>query len=248
VGLAPTHAAVARTPRGFAPRTTFERLDGPGLDAVLAREPKVPVRLTVVLSNHFVRYALLPASKALAAPAEWSAFAAHAFESVHGREARGWTHVLARAPRGHARIAAAIDTDFLESIRTAVARHPHMRLLSVQPYLAGAFDRMRAKLGRAPAWLALVEPGRAVIALVESGRWVTVRARGLGPDWAADLRTAIAREEAFLGRPAATERVLVVSDADASGAAPAPGEPRFADLTLRAGTAPDARTCALAIA
>jgi hypothetical protein len=215
------------------------------LGAALALQAIERTDLHVVLSNHFVRYALLPGSEALDSDAEWSAYAAHVFEATHGRAARSWTVSVAPAGRGHARIASAIDTVLLESIRTQAARFPHVRLQSVRPYLAGAFDRVRASLENSPTWIAVVEEGRAVIALVVNGRWLTIRARQIGGAWAEDLRTAIEREEAMLNAPSGAERLIVVSDTENPHTAPSLGRLRVSDVTLGTGMALDLRRCAL---
>jgi hypothetical protein len=47
-------------------------------------------RVTVVLSNHFVRYALVPWSAALATPAEEQAYLRHHFAKIPGAASRAW--------------------------------------------------------------------------------------------------------------------------------------------------------------
>lgn len=251
VGLAPSHAAVARTPRGLFRRTSYKRFETPGepaaaLEAVLAQVAPFAGDLTVVLSSRYCRHALLPWSDALADEAEWLAFAAHSFEAVHGKAARGWTCTVAAAPSGKPRMASAIDTALLDGLRAAVAKQPGVRLVSLQPYLAAAFNRVRATIGRRHAWLAVVDDGRVLLGLVKAGEWAAIRTRQLPGAQPEQLQALVERETALLGETEAPETLLVVGG-ELGGIAKL-GALRVEDLTLRPGMALDARRLALALA
>src|SRR5688572_27267169 len=72
--------------------------------------------VTVVLSNHFVRYALLPWLPSLKSEDEWLALARHRLELVHGHAGEDWVVRCAEtAPRG-ARVACAVDRGLLEAV------------------------------------------------------------------------------------------------------------------------------------
>ena len=161
-------------------------------------------RLTVVLSNHLVRYAVLPWSPELTSSQEWLAFARHTFASVYGSLAAGWEIRLATSRRGAARIATAVDGALLSSLRALPG------LVSVQPYLMSAFNVDRHRVGDS-AWLVLHESGRITLALITENEWRLVRSRQVHDAWPESLLTMLARETITLdGTP--PNRVFVRSE------------------------------------
>ncbi|MDH3289257.1 MAG: hypothetical protein OEP48_16245 [Betaproteobacteria bacterium] len=134
-----------------------------------------PLNVAVVLSNHFVRYALVPWDEALTGAEEELAFARHCFTKIHGERAKSWTLRVSKEPAGAPRLASAIDGALLDAIRGCFPKSGKARLVSVQPYLMAAFNRWHRAMPAAGAWLLLVEPERACLALLAKGRWRTVQ-------------------------------------------------------------------------
>jgi hypothetical protein len=132
-------------------------------------------RVTVVLSNHFVRYAVLPWSDALAGAAEEEAYLRHHFAKIHGERAKSWALRASEGPRGKLRLASAIDTALLGELRSAFPKSGKAKLVSVQPELMSEFNARRAALPQSGAWLVLAEPGRACVALHTAGGWRAVQ-------------------------------------------------------------------------
>jgi hypothetical protein len=196
-GAAPWQGAVA------ALATALEPLRGERLDA------------TLVLSNHFVRYAIVRPDAALASPAEQLGLARFQFGRIYGERAKGWDVRLGPARRGAPRLASAVDAGLVPAVRAAFARGAKARLVSVQPYLMAAFNHWRASFAQADGWLLLLEPQRACLALLAARRWAAVRTlRGehAGPeDWAALLD----REQLRAEVDSATRRVHVCAPAAA---------------------------------
>lgn len=180
IGLAPSEVSLVRE-RGFLRKARLEQTVAcdpdfgthPWDGALAALQGcDRTLRATVVLSNHFVRYAIVPWSDALADEAEEEAYVRHHFAKVHGERARSWA--LRWSDNGDSRLASAIDKALLEALRQALPR-----LRSVQPYLMAAVNGCRQSIPKAGAWLALVEADRACIALHAGGRWRSVQnARG----------------------------------------------------------------------
>jgi hypothetical protein len=140
-----------------------------------------PCRVTVVLSNHFVRYAVIPWSDGLATPVEEEAYLRHHFGKIHGERAKGWSLRASEAPRGAQRLASAIDTALVEALKGAFPKNAKAKLVSVQPELMETANRWRQAIPAAGAWLVLAEPERACIALHASQGWRSVQnAKG---DW-----------------------------------------------------------------
>jgi hypothetical protein len=137
--------------------------------------------VTLVLSNHFVRYAVLPWSDGLSTPAEEEAYLRHHFAKIHGERAKGWSLRASEAPRAAPRLASAIDTALAEALKAAFPKEGKAKLVSVQPELMEAANRWRQAIPAAGAWLVLAEPERACIALHAGQGWRSVQnAKG---DW-----------------------------------------------------------------
>ena len=109
--------------------------------------------VTAVLSNHFVRYAVVPWSDALSNAAEEEAYLRHHFAKIHGERAKSWTTRASEDRRGVPRLASAIDTALLDELKGAFPRDGKASLVSVQPELMEAINRWRDAIARkAPGW------------------------------------------------------------------------------------------------
>lgn len=136
---------------------------------------KDPAPVTVVLSNHFARYLLVPPSDGVRGIEEEQALARFHFAKVHGERCRAWEIRMGATSAGASQIACAIDTTLLESLRGCFPLRGRLRLVSVQPYLMSAFNFWHKQFPKAGAWFLVVEADRACLALVAGGRWITVR-------------------------------------------------------------------------
>jgi hypothetical protein len=190
IGLSPAAVTLARLEGLLKPRLVAKRVidcapasaGGEPWQAAVATLPALATDLkdlrcdvTVVLSNHFVRYALVAASETLKGGDEEAAYARYCFAKVHGDRAKAW-EVRLSGPDGRSpRVASAIDSGLLAAIRACFPAGGEARLASVQPYLMAAFNRSEARKGKHSGWLLLVEPQRACLACVDGGQWTTVR-------------------------------------------------------------------------
>jgi hypothetical protein len=116
---------------------------------------------------------------------------AHARElmaSIFGDALGEWTVSLSEAPPGASRLACAMPTALLESLREAAARHS-LKLASVQPQLIAAYNTWRHRLPTdAAAWFVTVEAG-SLAALRLCGEGIDrVHAVRIGLDWARELK------------------------------------------------------------
>lgn len=205
VSLAPDSVALVRIAVGLRPRIIAKQVfecdpafgaepwQGAAAALAAAAEPLRGERMnaTVVLSNHFVRYAIVPFDAALANPEEELALARFHFARIYGERAKSWDIRLGEAPHGAPRLASAVDAGVIQAIRAYFPRTGKARLVSVQPYLMSAFNRWRSSMAKEDSWLLLVEPQRACLALVAARKWAAVQTlRGEHPapeDWAALL-------------------------------------------------------------
>jgi len=205
VSLAPDSVALVRVAGRLRARIVDKKVVecDPGFGAVpwqgalAALEPALAalraerVDATVVLSNHFVRYAVVKPETTLSGEEEALGHARFHFTRVYGERARGWDLRLSPSRRAAPRLASALDAGLVPAITACFARGAKARLVSVQPYLMAAFNRWRTDLARDEGWLLLLEPQRACLALIAKGRWAAVHTlRGAYPaieDWAALL-------------------------------------------------------------
>lgn len=126
------------------------------------------------LSSHFLRFALLPFSAALATDRERAAFARLELEAIHGERVAGWTLSLDDAPLGAAAPVCAVDTALLEALRAAGQR-AGLTLRAIRPAFAAALQIQRGR-DRAPRYgFAFAEAGRVTLALYEGKacHWLT---------------------------------------------------------------------------
>jgi hypothetical protein len=165
------------------------------------------MRVSVVLSNHFVRYALVPQAGAVNREEE-VALARFQFARIHGDRAKSWEVRLSPEVRGD-RLGCAVDRELVESLKACFPRSGKARLHSVQPHLMAAFNRWRGRIPRSGAWLLLAEADRVCLALLSAKGWrglYNTRGGAAGPKEWAEL---IARERHRAGADMVPEVVLV---------------------------------------
>jgi len=162
----------------------------------------------VVLADQFVRYALLPYNETLKTREQWLALATHRFNTLHGPRATEWQiSVTETAPQG-ARLACAVDRALVNQLMEVFSK-ANMRLVSVQPFLVAAFNRIRKTVGNGSCWLVVEEPGRLTLALIQRGMWIAIRSRRVDSGWRNALPEILERESAFLGLAQPITRVIV---------------------------------------
>jgi hypothetical protein len=133
------------------------------------------LKVTVVLSNRLVRYALVPFDAALSGPEEQLALARFHFTRIYGERAKTWDLRLSEGAAGRARIASGVDEGLLKALRACFPSDARPRLVSVQPYLMAAFNSWKKHIGKDGAWLVLLERERACFALASPAGWHSVQ-------------------------------------------------------------------------
>src|SRR5262245_14765937 len=151
---------------------------------------------------------LLPFNAALKTDDQWLALARHRLATVYGAQSAEWeVKLTATAPRG-ARLACAIERKLVEALaeRSVAARTD---LVSVQPFLVAAYNRLRDRAGAGSCWLVVEEPGRLTLAYLQKGAWMAVRSRRVDAHWRKVLPEIIERESACLALSETCTRVIV---------------------------------------
>jgi len=164
--------------------------------------------VSVVLADQLVRYVLLPWNEALRTGEQWMTLARHRLAAVHGAAAGDWeVKITETAPAGP-RLACAVDRVLIEELAAQFVA-ANVRLLSVQPFLVAAFNRIRGEIGNGSCWLVIEEPGRLTLAFIQRGVWTAIRSRRADARWREALPELIEREAAFLALSEPCTRVIV---------------------------------------
>jgi hypothetical protein len=211
IGLGAKRVMVSGSEAVELPLADDWRTAAEALPAILKAYPAREA--SVVLADQFARYALLPWSEAVKSPEQWLVLAQHRFSALHGAVASGWdvkvTETASRGPR----VACAVDRDLLERL-LSTCLEAGVKLVSVQPFLIAAFNRMRSEVGNGSCWIVVEEPGRLTLALIQRGAWIAIRARRSDEHWRAVLPEILERESAFLGLDEPCSRVIVCAQGE----------------------------------
>lgn len=162
------------------------------LENNLKKAPWNSARVTVVLSNHFVRYMLIPWNDMLLHPKEQQAYLQHLFNETYGDTATNYALRLSPAAPGKERIASALDKNLLEQVRSTVS-NAGLQLDSIQPWLMYYFNRYRDQMPDAGGWFVSVEHGISAIIGVANGAWRLVHTLRCGTLWQQELHAALDR-------------------------------------------------------
>jgi hypothetical protein len=198
--LAQRRVCLVRIRRGIRPTVShdenyIEPLAAPGwesalalLEQRLAQGPWSDARARIVVADQWVRYSMVPWSDALSSAAERLAHARELMSGIFGDAMTDWTLSLSEAPPGASRLASAMPSALLESLRELTARHGQ-KLASVQPHLIAAYNSWRHALpaGEA-AWFVTVEEGSLAALRMCADGIDRVHAVRIGLDWARELK------------------------------------------------------------
>lgn len=163
------------------------------LARLLPGQARRRLKATVVLSNHFMRYTLLPWSADLGGEAEELAVARHCFRNAYGEAADQWEMRISPGQAGVPILASAVDRRLPDALR-AVFDDAGVALDSIQPHLMAAYNACRVRIRGRCAWFAVVERGNLCLALLQHEHWAGLRSMRLGEDWQSELPHILERE------------------------------------------------------
>jgi len=214
VGVCADRLLLAEYRRGLRPSKAQQRVlpvqpgaNGPEWKAPVAALPEAlkearGAEVSIVLADQFVRYALLAPNEALKSDEQWLALARHRFGAIYGPAAAAWDVKVTETSPAGPRLACALEREILEALAMQ-ASGAGAALVSVQPFLVAAFNRLNEKtrkvLGDGTCWLVVEEPGRLTLALLLRGVWTAIRSRRIDARWQMVLPQILERESAFLG-------------------------------------------------
>lgn len=134
--------------------------------------------LRLVLSNHWLRFAVVPWSEQLASPAERQALAQGLIEELYAEKASRFVIRISECGYGRPGLAAALPQAELQQLQ-ALAQQHGLALQSLRPLLMEAFAQQPHNLRGNDGALACLEPGKLTLLLQQNGCWQQVLSRSL---------------------------------------------------------------------
>ncbi len=163
------------------------------LEAVMPDLAGNNARATVILSNHFMRYALVPWNGTLSNDKEEMAYARHLFGEIYGRDSRAWELRIDPGKAGLPQLAGAVNGALLGDLRQVFGRS-RVGLKSIQPHLMFAYNACQSLLRGKSAWFALIERDSLCLSLLQEGQWSWIRTMRIGGGWHEELPLFLERE------------------------------------------------------
>jgi hypothetical protein len=208
--MCPNRLLVAHRPRGLragSMTTTVEPVPASSqgtaswepaaakLEALFATNPQWrEASLRIILSNHFVRYALVPWNDHLSSEQEHLLFARRHFAQTHGPAAKSWAIRISLDQPGESHVASALDQALMDRL-TLAAEASHLKLASVEPLLMTAFNRCLQDFREETQWFVTVETGMLCGVLLGRDRWIALRRWRIQDDWVSELPLWLSREQ-----------------------------------------------------
>lgn len=156
------------------------------------------VDVVVVLSNHFVRYSLLPWSSEIGNAEEELAFARIHFEKVFGDIVSRWDLRISDAAYGSPRLVSAIDQELFTGL-VQIFEKSALRLVSLQPYLMHALNDCHARLHKQKGLCLVVESGKACLLRFDEKSVLDIKTVVLQEAFLEELAAFLQREMLFCG-------------------------------------------------
>jgi len=156
-------------------------------------------RPEVVLSNHFVRYAVIPWNTGLSGSSERQAYLTHCFYLIFGDAMKNRDLRMADSGFGKSTIASAVSNDLVRALHDAF-QQANMRLAAIYPHLPLAMNqslklhKKRSLSQLNSFWFVVVQNDRLCLALIENRSWRVVKNVLVGNDVSRQITALIQRE------------------------------------------------------
>lgn len=169
------------------------------LRSLLAEKRWQKVKTKVVLSNHFVRYAVIPFNPELSGTHELAAYTRHCFRLAYGDAANTWDLQMSRGGFSNPALASGVDSEFLQALKTEF-KFSGNSLQAIYPHLMLSANQASALIKQGSAWLLSMESGRMTLGMIDRGLWVSVQSMNSEANIHAQLQAAIQRESIIRNR------------------------------------------------
>ncbi|SOD18739.1 hypothetical protein [Nitrosomonas ureae] len=176
------------------------------LEKVLAEAAGTEV--SVILSNHFLRYAALPPQNEITTPEEVKSYAEFRMREVYAERVDSWVISISDWSPVDGAVSAAVPHDLIMQLEQMISRYD-CKIKIIEPYLASVYDRWQAQLKGDKIYLAIIESGRICIAITHHGKWQNIRNQRILHNAADDLLAALDQEVIWSGTKETTEFVYL---------------------------------------
>jgi hypothetical protein len=206
IALTPGCVALARISRRWQPKIIVKQTvecssNGPadwrgcieGLRNALQEPVWHGADASVVISNHFVRYAVVPWSERLVGDEEKLAWVSHHFVELYGETNAPAEYRWSETGPHEACVASAIELELLAQVNAAF-QPTALKLTSIQPYLMAAFNRLKRRVRNTSAWMVLPENDRLCIAGIAHADWQFIAWKPIRANTAAEVSLVLERE------------------------------------------------------
>ncbi|MEQ1814230.1 MAG: hypothetical protein ABL860_07250 [Candidatus Nitrotoga sp.] len=154
--------------------------------------------LNIIISNHYMRYRLIPAPPLSMPGADVLALMQHCFREIYGDVVDGWQIRANPLPDGGDIVACAVDRALMEGLKAAAGK-AGLRLVSAQPYFMNGFNAACRRIDGAATCFVQVESGRMILGVIRNKNWLGLRAVTASSEWQDELPAHIDREILFAG-------------------------------------------------
>ncbi|NQZ53778.1 MAG: hypothetical protein HRT93_05935 [Piscirickettsiaceae bacterium] len=129
-----------------------------------------PGSIRFILSNHYVRYAVLPWQPDVFSQQDWQSLAENYMRTLYGNDIDNWTIRIAMQGYGQPLVISAIDQLLLMRLE-ALAQQYKWTIEAIEPALMSVMNHYHHKIKKHD-WLMLAEPQRLLLAEITKGALV----------------------------------------------------------------------------
>ena len=158
---------------------------------------------TVIVSNQFARYAIIPWNNELAIEDERQAYMQHCFNLAYGEAAKTWDLRMSEPTFGQSAVASAISSGLLQVLHDVFAE-ADMKLAAVYPELMLAINQTVSQIKKhhliqsenkvITFWLVAIQSGRVCLMLFDSAGWRLIKNVAIEANVSEQVTALIKRE------------------------------------------------------
>lgn len=164
--------------------------------------------LSITLSNHFVRYAVIQFQQGIKDAQEFFAYAQFQMREIYGDRIDSWDISMSDWDPKSGGICAALERELVQQLQALAVRF-HMKLKQIEPYLTAAFDQWGRTINQERFWFIVVEPARLCVLLFSNGSWKSIRNQRLLNPVEAELPVLLEQEAIIANQRELIELVFI---------------------------------------
>ncbi|PCJ31866.1 MAG: hypothetical protein COA90_04985 [Gammaproteobacteria bacterium] len=149
---------------------------------------------SVVLSSHFMRYAVVPWMSEISTTDEWQAYLNHHFVMAYGDVVKSWNLHMDEPQYKNTTFASAMPNTLHTALNDTFSK-AKLPLTTIQPYFIQAVNQLiEDHTTISNGWLIVIENEHLTMSLIEEGEWCMVKSVPLAANIEAQIDMLIERE------------------------------------------------------